>query len=466
MAVQHSPALPPLRPGLVDPSRQAEYPILLGDSLSTKNALDSKQLLNVRYNWKSKQIPQRQIITDNHSSCGSYKLVVREDTSEPYKYNGTADPRTTHIDSACLALVFDKDKSAFVLESISKSLNFNLTYATTKPNIEQLPQLDTANNSTDNGPPMGEHDERRDSDEDAADPQNPYDYRHFLVEARKNAEAEASTPKVFATGMASPSLGASRMLTTNKSATSLQSPLTGPSKRRKVESKPVSRGLPKTNNSTASNAPQARSRAGTKMSKARKTTEKVVSSDEDRQKPDAIPANTRRNQEGSVSRTYMPSPHIIVDEASDLTIDMGSPPPAAKYKHRINPNAFSSNSRPHSRANTVSVSPQGEDVREDSERDVEGDIEMDDGDDNDDDIEDLALPSPRATRAPSITVNRITHDSVAEDDDEDDGLAAELEAVFEQEDDGDNGAVGLVISADQGQELNLHEEESEVSEEE
>jgi RNA polymerase II transcription elongation factor len=466
MAVQHSPALPPLRPGLIDPSRQAEYPIILGNSLSAKNAVDSNKLLNVRYNWKSKQIPQRQVITDNHPSSGSHKLVVREDTSEPYKYNGTADPRTTQTDSACLALVFDKDKSTFVLESISKSLNFNLTYATTKPNIEQLPQLDTIN-STHSNSPTEEHDERRDSDEDAADPQNPYDYRHFLAEARKNAEAEHSTPKVFATGMPSPTPGASRILATSKSATSLQSPFMAPSKRRKVETKPVARGPPKTSNPITSNVPHAKPRSGTKMSKGKvgyKTAEKVVSSDEERQKSAAAPAKPKHNRDGS--KKYMPSPNIIVDEASDLTIDMGSPPPAAKYKHRINPDAFSSNSRPHSRANTASVSPQGEDSREDSERDVEGDIEMDDGDEDDDDIEDLALPSPRATRALSNNMNRISHDSAADDDDEDDGLAAELEAVFEQEDDGDNGTVGLGISAGQEQGQVIHEEESEVSEEE
>ena len=468
MALPLSPALPPLRPGLIDPSRQAEYSILLGKSLSTKNAPEVNQLLNVRYNWKSKQIPQRQVITDDHLSPGSYKLVVREETSEPYKYDGTADPRATKPDLACLALVFDKDKSAFVLESISKSLNFNLTYATTKPNIEQLPQLDTVSNSTNNIPQAEDYEERQNGEEDAADPQNPYDYRHFLAEAKKNAEAENATPKLFATRMPSPIPGASGTLATTKSAPSLQSPFMGPSKRRKVESNPTSRGLPKTSSSVASNATQAKFRTGSKTSKGRakyKSTEKVVSSDEEEQKPLASHARTKHTRDGSSSQTYMPSPNIIVDEASDLTIDMGSPPPAARYKHKINPHAFSSNSRPQSRVNTASVSPQDENFNGDTNRDVEGDIDMDDGDN--DDIEDLALPSPRATRAPSNVLSRITHDSNAEDDDEDDdGLAAELEAVFEQEDDRDNDTVRLGISAGHGQEHIQNEEESEVSEEE
>lgn len=456
-----------MRPGLLDPARQAEYPIILGKTLANRT-IPAKHLMNVRYNWKSKQIPQRQVITENRASSNSYKLVVREGTSEPYKYNGTIDSKTTDPDSAYLALVFDKEKAAFVLESISESLNFNLTSATTKPNIDQLPQLETFKKSNKNPSRHEDSRELRDNDEDAADPKNPYDYRHFLAEATNDAEAGNSTPKAFTPGRASPIPTAPKLLTASKSATPLESTLTGPAKRRKMDQKAASHSTPRTSHPTA-NVLKEKSRTNPPAIKGRpvhKLTEHISLSEEEEEeeKVQGIHGKQNHSRDTSSSHTYAQSPHIIVDEASDLTIDMGSPPPKAKMKHRINPDAFASHSRPHSRANTASVSPKGKDIR-DSDRDNEGDAEINDGDD-DDDVEDLALPSPREARKVSNALSRITQDRATEDDDEDDGLAAELEAVFDQEDDGDTQTVGLGISASQDQPGLQHEEESEVSEEE
>lgn len=443
MAVQHSPALPPMRPGLIDPSRQAEYPIFAGKNLLEASNVASNQVLNVRYNWKSKQIPQRQFITNDRASSESYKLVVREGTSEPYKYSGTTDPKTTDTDTAHLALVFDKERSAFVLESISRSLNFNLTSATTKPNIDQLHQLETQTDDTIRDVEgYKHHEEFQEDDEDTADAENPYDYRHFLAEATKDAERGNVTPKPPMTGISSPMIGSHKMREMNQPANPLQSPFMGPSKRRKVESKTTSRGISNTNQ-----PPKTR-------------TSIAVSKDRATQKPTK---KTQSLREKPASDAYAQSPQIIVDEASDLTIDMGSPPTKAKVKHRINPDAFANHSGTQSRADTASVSPHGKD----SDNDAEGDVEMDDMNDNDDgDVEDLSLPSPRESRTTNNAMSRITQDRAIEDDEEDDGLAAELEAVFDQEDDGENGTVGLGISSSQAPTNMVNDEESEVSEEE
>jgi RNA polymerase II transcription elongation factor len=467
MAVQHSPALPPLRPGLIDPSRQAEYPILLGKTFTANRTVNADQLLNIRYNWKSKQIPKRQIITQTRASSGAYQLVVREDHSEPYKYDGSVDPRATYPDSAHLALIFDKQKSAFVLESISRSLNFNLTSANTKPNIEQLPQLETANSiAKDASQSEGQHKLRESDDEDAPDAHNPYDYRHFLAEVKMETEGGSSAPNAPSNGKASPAPGVPRTLTTSKSANPLQSPFMGPSKRRKVEQKPASRGPPRTSNPAASNAPTLESRTSAGTSKSRrehKPADKIAPSDEEQDNQPSARTKPKQARVPPNSQACTPSPQIIVDEASDLTIDMGSPPRKAKLKHKINPGAFSSHSRGQSRAGSASISPQRKDVNSDG--DTESDVGMGDSYPNDD-VEDLTLPPPRATRTASILVNRITQDHMGEDDEEDDGLAAELEAAFEQEDDRDSGTVGLGISDVQGQRPMQDEEESEVSEEE
>jgi RNA polymerase II transcription elongation factor len=465
MAVQHSPALPPIRPGLIDPSRQAEYPIVLGKNFLASRNVAANQLLNIRYNWKSKQIPQRQVITETSNSSNSYKLVVREGSSEPYKYSGTADPKTTDPESAYLALVFDKEKSAFVLESISESLNFNLTSATTKPNIEQLCQLETINKSARNR----SHDDVQGKEEECADAQNPYDYRHFLAEAKKEAETGSATPKPGMIGTASPTPGATRILTANKASTPLQSPFMGPSTRKKVEAKTTSRGVPRTSSQVASHVTKSKSRTNAVASKgkvAHKSAERTSLSDEELSEVSGARPKSKHVRDASRSQTHARSPQIIVDEASDLTIDMGSPPRKARLKHKINPDAFASNSRGQSRANTASLSPHGRDVRGLGD-DAESDVDMDGSDD--DDIEDLALPSPREVRRASAAASRVTQDHTVEDeddDDDDDGLAAEFEAIIDQDDDGDGGMVGLGISGGQGSAPPQHEEESEVSEEE
>jgi RNA polymerase II transcription elongation factor len=465
MAVQNPPALSAMRPGLIDPSRQAEYPILLGKSLSEKTTLGVNDLLNVRYNWKSKQIPQRQIVTNSHVAPCSYRLVVREDAHEPYKYDGSIDPQTSDPDMTQLALIFDKKNSVFVMESICGALNLNLTSATTKPNIDQLPKLQTANSTFDKSAQDDEEGVADDGEESGAEEGNHYDYRHFLAEARMGAEAGNGTAKTSAISAASPTLPKSKIVAAAKPATPVQSPFLSAAKRRKVEPKPLSHGVSKESKSPASNLAKARSRAGAATSKQSvdsKSAQKFTTSGEKKKGP-AYPTKQQPSRDNKTPQQYALSPQIIVDEASDLTIDMGSPPPAAKPRHKINLEAFSGHSRAQSRAGTASLSPQSGDTpgKQNNQNDKEVDMK-DTEDEDDDDVEDLALPSPRETRAPFATANRITQDSAADDDDDDDddGLAAELEAVFEREDDTENVAVGLGISGGQA------DDESEVSEEE
>ena len=445
MAANSSPAVAPMRPGLIDPSKQAEYPLSLGEGFSS-----NRPLLNVRYNWKSKQIAQRQMISQNSSSRGGYKLAVREGKTEPYKYNGTIDPKAT-TDIKSVALVYDKETNAFTLEPISTSLNFNLTSADTKPNIDQIDQLQTTGSANDDSSQAESQNDSPGSDGELADPDNPYDYRHFLAEASQNAEAGVKTPRPGTPGGASPTPGSAKLLTAAKTLTPLQSPFMGPSTRRKPATKAAPRPIRAADQRSKVVKSKAKPTGLAKKEKpVPKSAERAESSDEG-ERP-LIRGSTRKENPSESKRSgYMPSPSIIVDDDSGLTIDMGSPPPTNKRKHKINTAAFSGTSRARS-----PVSPRMGD------RDSDGDVRI--GDDGD--VEDLALPSPRAERTSTSRIDRITQGDGVEDDadndDDDDGLAAELEAVFGQDDDGDlvdgqdtreNGAV-------------FEDEESEVSEEE
>ena len=93
---------------------------------------------------------------------------------DTYKYTGSHQPSETY------ALIFDPETKSFVLDKVSTEFTFNLrstpTNKSAKALASQYPQLETsapdASSSEDEMLDRGE--------EEAADPDNPYDYRHFL----------------------------------------------------------------------------------------------------------------------------------------------------------------------------------------------------------------------------------------------------------------------------------------------
>ena len=130
---------------MVDPTKQAEYPIVLGERLARNT--ESGRLINVNYNDKSKTATpqQRSTITRSSRSRDLYDLSVTDkppsaDHTLTYSYQGSEDPTGERN----LVLVFDPDRKVFVLEPVSSKLNFNLRSApgkTEKQVLEQYEQL-------------------------------------------------------------------------------------------------------------------------------------------------------------------------------------------------------------------------------------------------------------------------------------------------------------------------------------
>src|SRR2546423_13874961 len=142
-----SPAVRATRPApFIDPHRQAEYPVLLGESLQD-TAGTRNQFFSVEYNWKPKNLPskQRTVITKantQYSADAPYHLPIQEAAAEtkPYQYAGnvrqneaqngsTASPPEDQTTSLALVFNQDQEKPAFILEKISAALEFNLTSA-------------------------------------------------------------------------------------------------------------------------------------------------------------------------------------------------------------------------------------------------------------------------------------------------------------------------------------------------
>ncbi|KAJ9223186.1 RNA polymerase II transcription elongation factor-domain-containing protein [Paecilomyces variotii] len=421
MSTLAASATPPPSGLLIDPTKQAEYPILLGDKLSGKDGTKETRFINITYNHKSKSATphQRSVITRSSSSPDIYKLTVTdkagnaEQTTLTYSYEGSVDPASpvSQSDTRNLVLVFDPARKAFILEPVSSQLNFNLRSApgkTEKQVSEQYPQLPVLH---EDDQPSADEPSRENASEDedpgAADESNPYDFRHFLpkanAEAEKNAISSSTTPDPHnvPTKVSTPSLPA-----TKPPAPSIRrsKPQTNPLRQQKRAPKPAQT---------------------IKATEDKPKPEPASKAKPDHLVSDSAPSDEEPSQPTSAKPAASPNSNIIID--GDLIIDMGSPPPSRK-PFIVNPTHFSSN---NTSAN-----------------------EADDDGDDEEDIEDLRLPSPAS---PSRNAQPEQANDEVEDDD---ALAAEMEAAFEE------SAREEEARRQQQQYAVASDDESEVSEEE
>ncbi|KAJ5808521.1 hypothetical protein N7474_009790 [Penicillium riverlandense] len=351
---------------MIDPTKQAEYPIVLGDRLAESTGAQSR-LVNINYNYKTKSATpqQRSNITRSSRSRDLYDLVVKDkapngDNTLSYSYKGSEDPSADRN----LVLVFDSDRKVFVLEPVSTKLNFNLRSAPGKTENQVLEQYEQLRVFQEEDHASG--DDRltgsTSEDEGPADDSNPYDYRHFLPKDRAQDDKPASY-------LTTPELSASRADTPQVPAATKSAP------------KPMARPKTQTN-------PLRQQKKRAEKPAAKSATEKSRRAELEPEDSRSPPSDAEASQHADQS----PNSNIIID--GDLIIDMGSPPPS-RPAFKVNPAYFSSNNTPKA-----------------------------DSHDGDESMEDLRLPSPaRDAVNPS---NSGEGDGTVDDD----ALAAEMEAAF------------------------------------
>lgn len=519
-----SPAIHPVRPsGAIDPRRPGEYPIVLGESL--KGDVKSRDsLLGIRYNWQPKS--GFEACKSHLTKLGDkYQLLVPDDDSDDgeYQYTGTLDSQQSgksEDQSNSLALVFDKSKSAFVLETVSASLNMNLKSGPGQPPkvARELPQLPgTTRSATKSAHTDGHGSNPAAADDESADESNPYDFRHFLAEARENIEksSQQSDNRTPIPGSRTPMSGVSTPVTGG----SRFAPPTPQFKPAPATSKTAQPRKKKNDDSSRGPSRAPAGKPAAKRDVAKKTSNQPlskarISDSDDDDGNETIDVSRTLSNPSTASGTSKPSqqirkghsrhisanigssPHIIInDDDGDLEIDMGSPPPedGRARRGRVDPEMFRSHtgtpigglsSNIHSR--TVSR-PVDEARSRGRDRDRDADVTMKDieaaSSDEDDDVEEFELGSPREKRLSvpnSGEVSKRDDDeedagdrrrqqtehaptppapSHTYDDDDEDLLEAALEAALEEEDEDEGQPVGLGIGI-------VQDDESEVSEEE
>jgi hypothetical protein len=353
---------------MIDPTKQAEYPIVLGERLRNPNA---SRLINVNYNHKSKSATsqQRSVITQSRSS-DLYDLTVTDkapnaDQTLTYSYKGSEDSSERG-----LVLIFDPDRKVFVLEPVSTTLNFNLRSAPGKTEKQVREQYEQLQIKEEDEPASGEdrHGGSTSEDEGPADDSNPYDFRHFLPKNRREDDKPIS-------GHSTPEPATSRA---NTPLIPAAKPAPRPAPRPTTQTNPLRQKKPPTK-------PPVKAHV--------KPSEPVSYPDPPEHEDSHSPSDAGT---GSQQTGQSPSSNIIVD--GDLIIDMGSPPPSRPFV--VNRAYFSSNNTPD--------------------------------EDGDEDVGEFSLPSPVGNTAPPTSSEHTGTAAQEDEVEDDDALAAEMEAAFEQ----------------------------------
>ncbi|EFW20562.1 hypothetical protein D8B26_003081 [Coccidioides posadasii str. Silveira] len=459
MAAPFVPTAPNLAGGLIDPTKQAEYPILLGDKLAGKPSSRDTQFINIAYNYKPKGATPRQKTTITSTDTPDiYKLTIQDKAGNAersdltYIYHGGVDPISSvpESESSNLVLVFDPKRKAFILEPVSTKVNFNLRSApgkTEKQVLDQYGQLEVLPKNEGISGDDGDGNKDDDDTLEVADEDNPYDYRHFLPKKEAKSERRAEVPSSETTPDP-----VSEKHSTCPAISSVSS----------VKANP--RPLPKTKPQISPLRPQikrvtksAMAKAGSPAKAKSKPTPRVDAGN----LVNESPPPEEEPKSASPTAPTAPNSNIVVD--GDLIIDWGSPPPE-RPKIKLNPRDFASGNTSANEGGYGSGNNEGdEDIRspspprlavsrawqkrppqqQDEEDEEEEEEEVSDEDDNESEQE------------------------ANDDEPDDDGLEAEMEAAFVREQEEEERARNLLLQQQQQQQRHIvSDEESEVSEEE
>ncbi|KAF2475464.1 uncharacterized protein BDR25DRAFT_340208 [Lindgomyces ingoldianus] len=181
-----SPMLDSRSPRVLDPHKKAHFSLHISDRI-TKNDSSVPTYSAVKYNHKPPQASSTRNATLTSSSTDSYELRLedkdgRKDT-DLFTFTGQKTaPKKSYI------LLFDPSSQKCTLEPLSSTYTFNLQsrnatdISSSHPKIFPRKQKDSdedASGDVDDLFDMGVGD-----DNDDPDPNNPYDFRHFLQKGK------------------------------------------------------------------------------------------------------------------------------------------------------------------------------------------------------------------------------------------------------------------------------------------
>ena len=215
----------------IDPTKGARYPITISEQLLRDEQPKKRQKIGVQCNHQQAitisvahhsksngtsadnhrpklSSPSKTIIAPSQDNDG-YDLSLKSDEKGEYKYTGYQHPSST------VALLYDPSEKAFTLEKLDAEFQFNLRSTPGQQDASRTyPQLDGHGTGAENGHALFDRgsDDEEDREDDTPDPNNPYDYRHFLDKGHRSPSpmpSHASSPVPQNAFNSSPALKAS-----------------------------------------------------------------------------------------------------------------------------------------------------------------------------------------------------------------------------------------------------------------
>lgn len=198
----------------IDPAKPSKYPVALSPELLEGDGKVAKQhaaiqcmydrpfihcltlikfLILVNHKPDLSNCSSETRITPSSSAINRYNLAIKADENRSnYLYSGTQQPSESY------ALIYDSIKQSFTLDRISTDFTFNLrstpTVKSSKALASTYPHLDTGLSDSESS---SDDLEENDLDSSGADPNNPYDYRHFLHRHRTSSSVSPDLPALI-----------------------------------------------------------------------------------------------------------------------------------------------------------------------------------------------------------------------------------------------------------------------------
>ncbi|KAL8830348.1 MAG: hypothetical protein Q9191_001489 [Dirinaria sp. TL-2023a] len=193
----------------IDPTKGAKYPIALSERLLKSASGPKARTTSVELNHKPKLSESKTTSTITSSLADSFSLTIKdEDDGSKYTYSGRQRPT-----EACV-LIYDPTTQSITLDRLDSEFTFNLQSTPTNDDAQSLAKQypHVKSEQSENEPDAaGEVPGSEGQDtEAAADPNNPYDYRHFLHQAkRRRTSSPEPRPNIAASPAQRPTLGSS-----------------------------------------------------------------------------------------------------------------------------------------------------------------------------------------------------------------------------------------------------------------
>ncbi|KAF2020134.1 hypothetical protein BU24DRAFT_133886 [Aaosphaeria arxii CBS 175.79] len=178
----------------LNPREKAHFSLHLSDSI-TEGDVSLGSFSSVKYNHKPRQTTASRVSTIKPTGPDRYTLTL-QDKEEDQRATKTTFTGQKQAPKRSYVLLFDSTSQRATLEPLSSTYTFNLATENGKDKASAYPKIYPKKEKDEPSPPADDDlfsDEGKgDHENDEPDPDNPFDFRHFLSKDSKDKQGNES----------------------------------------------------------------------------------------------------------------------------------------------------------------------------------------------------------------------------------------------------------------------------------